>query len=159
MHIFPCYSDSVQKCIQKGTAENQPLPFCVAGKELSKLTKPTPQMHAAARLLARGLGVKEVAARVRRREETILEWMENPAFMRLYRQRVLQSQVLHYARAVERIGEMLEDENPSVVQRAAHEALEQFEAAAMRQEANELVVRVEGMPEIGMPEVSHEQKH
>lgn len=108
-------------------------------------------MHKAARLMARGMSVKEVAARMRRREETILEWMENPVFMRLYRQRVLQSQVMHYARAVERIGEMLEDENPSVVQRAAHEALEQFESAAMRADGGEVVVRVEGMPELGMP--------
>lgn len=120
---------------------------------MSKLTQSTPQMHKAARLMARGMSVKEVAARMRRREETILEWMESPVFMRLYRQRVLQSQVMHYARAVERIGEMLEDENPSVVQRAAHEALEQFESAAMRADGGEVVVRVEGMPELGMPEV------
>jgi len=121
---------------------------------VSKLTQSTPQMHKAARLMARGMSVKEVAARMRRREETILEWMESPVFMRLYRQRVLQSQVMHYARAVERIGEMLEDENPSVVQRAAHEALEQIESAAMRADGGEGVVRVEGMPELGMPEVS-----
>lgn len=108
-------------------------------------------MQEAARLLAMGLSVREVALRVRRTEDTILGWMDDPAFMDHYRQRVLQSQVVNYARAVERIGAMLEDENPSVVQRAAHEALEQFEDAAMRAGAQELRILVEGMPDIGMP--------
>ena len=108
-------------------------------------------MQEAARLLAMGLSVREVALRVRRTEHTILGWMDDPSFMDHYRQRVLQSQVVNYARAVERIGAMLEDENPSVVQRAAHEALEQFEDAAMRAGAQELRILVEGMPDIGMP--------
>ena len=123
--------------------------------QTAKLTKP---MQTAARHLARGLSVQETAHRVRRTEETILSWMSDPDFMEQYRRRILQSQIVNYARAVERIGAMLEDENPAVVQRAAHEALEQFEDAAMRMSGQELHIRVEGMPEIGMPpEVDHEK--
>ena len=114
-----------------------------------KLTK---QMQEAARLLAMGLSVREVAARVKRTEATIIGWMRDPEVMKHYQERVLQSQVVHYARAVERIGQMMEDENPTVVQRAAHEALEQFEDAAFRLGGQEMLVRVEGMPSIGMPE-------
>jgi len=115
-----------------------------------KLTK---QMQEAARLLALGLSTQEVALRVKRTEATIVDWMRDPLVMQHYQERVLQSQVVQYARAVERIGQMMEDENPSVVQRAAHEALEQFENAAFRMGSQEMLVRVEGMPEIGMPEV------
>ena len=127
-------------------------------KELISTAKLTKPMQSAARHLARGLSIQETAQRVRRTEETILGWMSDAAFMEHYRQRVLQSQVVNYARAVARIGAMLEDENPTVVQRAAHEALEQFEDAAMRMTGQQLCVRVEGMPDIGMPpEVTDEQ--
>lgn len=128
------------------------------GKELMKTAKLTKKMQEAARLLAMGLSVREVALRVRRTENTILGWMNESLFMDHYRQRVLQSQVVNYARAVERIGAMLEDENPSVVQRAAHEALEQFEDAAMRAGAQEMRILVEGMPDIGMPPEVDDEK-
>ena len=119
----------------------------------------TRQMREVARLLALGLSVREIALRVNRREEVILGWMRDPAVMQLFQERVLQSQVVQYARAVERIGQMLEDESPAVAQRAAHEALEQFEDAAMRMSGREMLVRVEGMPAIGMPGAeSHESK-
>jgi len=121
-----------------------------------KLTK---QMQEAARLLALGLSTQEVALRVKRTEATIVDWMRDPLVMQHYQERVLQSQVVQYARAVERIGQMLEDESPAVAQRAAHEALEQFEDAAMRMSGREMLVRVEGMPAIGMPGAeSHEPK-
>lgn len=119
----------------------------------------TRQMREVARLLALGLSVREIALRVNRKEEVILGWMRDPAVMQLFQERVLQSQVVQYARAVERIGQMLEDESPAVAQRAAHEALEQFEDAAMRMSGREMLVRVEGMPAIGMPGAeSHEPK-
>lgn len=141
----------------RGMAE-RPFPFCMPGKELMKTAKLTKKMQEAARLLAMGLSVREVALRVRRTENTILGWMDESLFMDHYRQRVLQSQVVNYARAVERIGAMLEDENPSVVQRAAHEALEQFEDAAMRAGAQEMRILVEGMPDIGMPPEVDDEK-
>ena len=120
-----------------------------------KLTK---QMQEAARLLALGLSTQEVALRVKRTEATIVDWMRDPLVMQHYQERVLQSQVVQYARAVERIGAMLEDENPTVVQRAAHEALEQFEDAAMRMSGQEMTIKVEGMPEIGMPPEVDDEK-
>lgn len=46
---------------------------------------------------------------------------------------------------------MMGDENPSVAQRAVHEALDQFEDAASQLGGRELVVRIEGGPSIGMP--------
>ena len=115
-------------------------------------------MRTAARLLADGMSVAEIARRLRRTEDTLLGWMQEAAFMDHYRQRVWQRQVVGYAKAVERIGAMLEDENASVVQRAAHEALEQFEDAALRTSGHELRVRVEGMPELGMPPEVDDEK-
>ena len=132
-------------------AEKSAVPFLLRGKELRRTAKLTKLMRTAAHHLARGLSVQETARRVRRTEETILGWMSDPDFMEQYRRRILQSQIVNYARAVERIGAMLEDENPTVVQRAAHEALEQFEDAAMRMSGQEMTIKVEGMPEIGMP--------
>ena len=113
--------------------------------------KLTRQMRETARLLAGGMSPADVARQIRRTEETVLEWMHDPGVMRLFQDRVLQKQVVSYARAVERIGAMLEDDSPAVVQRAAHEALEQFESAALRMNGQEVRVRLEGAPEIGMP--------
>lgn len=134
------------------------VPFLLCRKERIKTSKLTKPMRMAAHHLARGLSVSETARRVRRTEETILSWMGDPDFMEQYRRRILQSQIVNYARAVERIGAMLEDENPTVVQRAAHEALEQFEDAAMRMSGQAMTIKVEGMPEIGMPPEVDDEK-
>ena len=113
-----------------------------------KLTK---GMKKAAQLLAEGRGVYEVAHDVGCNVETLYEWMRDPRVMELYQEGVLRTKVMSYAKAVTSVQRMMGDENPTVAQRAVHEALDQFGDAASQLSGRELVVRVEGMPDIGMP--------
>ena len=120
-----------------------------------KLTK---GMKKAAQLLADGRGVYEVAHDVGCNVETLYEWMRDPRVMEMYQEGVLRTKVMSYARAVTSVQRMMGDENPTVAQRAVHEALDQFGDAASQLSGRELVVRVEGMLDIGMPpEVGHEE--
>ena len=90
--------------------------------------------------------------------ETLYEWMRDPRVMELYQEGVLRTKVMSYAKAVTSVQRMMGDENPTVAQRAVHEALDQFGDAASQLSGRELVVRVEGMPDIGMPpEVGYEK--
>jgi len=110
----------------------------------------------AARLLAAGKNLTETAQTLGVHEETVLEWMNDPDVMDLFRRRLMQNQTEHYARAVERIGEMMEDDNAAVAHRAAKEALSKFERTVFWEDEDarpqEIQVIVKGMPEIGMPE-------
>lgn len=120
-----------------------------------KLTK---GMKLAAQLLAEGKSIYEVAHQTDCKVETVYEWMRDPRVMELYQEGVLRSKVMSYAKAVSSVERMMGDENLSVAQRAVHEALDQFADAAAQLGGRELVVRVEGMPAIGMPpEESHEE--
>lgn len=109
----------------------------------------------AATLLAEGFGIGEVARQTGCSEEAVLGWLRDPAVMALYREKVDGCKVVSYARAVRRIAGQMEDENPMVVLRAAKEALEKFESAAQGADGG-LIVRVEGMPALGMPSMDEE---
>ena len=118
---------------------------------MKKLTRP---MKEAARLLAEGKSLQEIALNVKHTEETVLDWMADPQVMALCRKWLTQSQVVHYARAVERIGGMIENESDAVAHRAAREALSKFEKTVFTSGdgPRTIEVHVTGMPEIGMPE-------
>ena len=105
----------------------------------------------AAELLAQGLTAQQAALRLGCAEEDIYGWMSEPEVMEQYRKCVLRREVIGYAKAVERITGQMDDENPTVSLRAAKEALDRFGESAMQLGGREVVVRVEGMPTIGMP--------
>lgn len=114
----------------------------------NRLTK---RQKEAARMLSEGASEWETAGHVGCSLSTLHGWMRDARFMALYQEGVLRTKVMSYARAVQSVQRMMGDENPSVAQRAVHEALDQFEDAASQLGGRELVVRVEGGPEIGMP--------
>lgn len=54
--------------------------------------------------------------------------------------------------AVNRLAIQVDSENDSVAQRAAKELIDLFAQDVMQEDDREIVVRIEGLPEIGMPE-------
>lgn len=114
-------------------------------------TKLTRRQREAARLLSEGASEWETAGQVGCSLTTLHGWMRDAQFMEWYQEGVLRTKVMSYARAVQSVQRMMGDENPSVAQRAVHEALDQFEDAASQLGGRELVVRIEGGPSIGMP--------
>lgn len=60
--------------------------------------------------------------------------------------------------AVDKLVDQVTSENDSVAQRAAKELIDLFADAVMKADETEIVVRVEGMPELGMPDAPEEAK-
>jgi len=60
--------------------------------------------------------------------------------------------------AVNRLAIQVDSENDAVAQRAAKELIDLFARDVMQEEEREIVIRIEGMPEIGMPDAPGEAK-
>lgn len=73
-----------------------------------------------------------------------------------HREAVLKKAGPSFVSAVDRLVDQVASENDSVAQRAAKELIDLFADAVMKEEDREVVVRVEGMPELGMPDAPEE---
>jgi len=72
--------------------------------------------------------------------------------MQTHREAVLKMAGPQFRGAVDKLASQMESENESVSQRAAKELIDLFADAVMKEEEREIVVRIEGMPELGMPD-------
>lgn len=69
-----------------------------------------------------------------------------------HREAVMKMAGPQFRGAVDKLASQMESENESVSQRAAKELIDLFADAVMKEEDREIVVRIEGMPELGMPD-------
>lgn len=76
--------------------------------------------------------------------------------MDTHREAVLKMAGPNFRGAVDKLVRQMESENESVSQRAAKELIDLFADAVMKDSDREIVVRIEGMPELGMPEPPRE---
>ena len=72
--------------------------------------------------------------------------------MQAHREAVMKMAGPQFLGAVDKLASQMESENESVSQRAAKELIDLFADAVMKEEEREIVVRIEGMPEMGMPD-------
>ena len=72
--------------------------------------------------------------------------------MQTHREAVMKMAGPQFLGAVDKLASQMESENESVSQRAAKELIDLFADAVMKEDDREIVVRIEGMPEIGMPD-------
>ena len=73
-----------------------------------------------------------------------------------HRETVLKKAGPSFVSAVDKLVDQVGSENDSVAQRAAKELIDLFADAVMKEDEREIVVRVEGMPELGMPDAPEE---
>lgn len=73
-----------------------------------------------------------------------------------HREAVLQKAGPGLVSAVDKLIGQMESESEAVSQRAAKEIIDLFSDAVMKEEEREIVVRVVGMPDIGMPDAPGE---
>ena len=119
-------------------------------------TKVTDEMLEAAGLLAEGKSAREVAKALGRAESTIRSWMKNEEIRGAYREAILRTALVSYARAVRKLSDQVDADNEAVAQRAAKDLIDRFGDVIMQERDREIVVRVVGAPEIGMPEEPEE---
>lgn len=114
------------------------------------------EMLEAAGLLAEGKSAGEVARRLGRSESTIRRWMRDESAREAYREAILRTALVSYARAVRKLSDQVEADNEAVAQRAAKDLIDRFGDVIMQERDREVVVRVVGAPEVGMPEEPEE---
>lgn len=120
----------------------------------------------AARLMAEGKTLDEIALicwdvtdgaghlderKKRNALKTLRLWKKKPEFTELYRALLREMAMPAYGKALNRITQQIDDPNPWIAQGAAREALTRFGPAIMGENENEIVIKVEGMPVLGMP--------
>ena len=78
--------------------------------------------------------------------------MKNEAIREAYREAILRTALVSYARAIRKLSDQVDADNEAVAQRAAKDLIDRFGDVIMQERDREIVVRVVGAPEIGMPE-------
>ena len=121
----------------------------------------------AARLLAEGFTPAEIASAVfnvttpeggvdKKKLESALsqvrKWRKEPEFISLYRDTLREMTEPACGKAVQKITEQIDDENPWIAQNAAREVLTRFLPVVMGEDDKTITIKVEGMPELGTPE-------
>ena len=114
------------------------------------------EMLEAAALLAEGKSASEVARQLGRAESTIRRWMKDDAIREAYREAILRTALVSYARAIRKLSDQVDADNEAVAQRAAKDLIDRFGDVIMQEREREIVVRVIGAPEIGMPDEAEE---
>ncbi len=110
------------------------------------------EMLEAAALLAEGKSAGEVARQLGRAESTIRRWMKDEAIREAYREAILRTALVSYARAIRKLSDQVDADNEAVAQRAAKDLIDRFGDVIMQERDREIVVRVVGAPEMGMPD-------
>ena len=122
-----------------------------------KEKKVKPEMLEAAALMAEGKSAKEVAAKLGRSETTVRRWMHDETVRSAYREAILRTALVSYARAIKKLSDQVDADNEAVAQRAAKDLIDRFGDVIMQERDREVVVRVIGAPDIGMPEEPQEE--
>lgn len=115
------------------------------------------EMLEAAGLLAEGKSAGEAARLLGRAESTIRRWMKDETVRDAYREAILRTALVSYARAIKKLSDQVDADNEAVAQRAAKDLIDRFGDVIMQEREREVVVRVIGAPEIGMPEEPQEE--
>ena len=115
------------------------------------------EMLEAAGLLAEGKSAGEVARQLGRAECTIRRWLKDESIREAYREAILRTALVSYARAIRKLSDQVDAENEAVAQRAAKDLIDRFGDVIMQEQDREIVVRVVGAPEMGMPDPPEEE--
>ena len=115
------------------------------------------EMLEAAALLAEGKSAGEVSRILGCAESTVRRWMKDDSTREAYREAILRTALVSYARAIRKLSDQVDADNEAVAQRAAKDIIDRFGDAIMQERDREVVVRVVGAPEIGMPEEPQEE--
>ena len=102
-------------------------------------------------MVAHGASFREAAETLHVGLGTISKWFNEPEVQEEYRQRVRGAAFGIYSKAVQVLMEQLDHGNPWVRQGAARELLGRFGDQATGIDSREVLIRVEGAPDIGLP--------
>lgn len=126
-------------------------------------SKLTAQALQAAQLMADGHKIKDIITAVfgvtyesdnaawQRGRRKLAKWQDDPAWQEAYNNCVRRAVAPLVGRAVSRIDKQIDDDNPWIAQGAAREVLSRFGSGIMGEDDKSITIKVEGMPQIGVP--------
>lgn len=128
----------------------------------------TKQMAHAASLLAEGKdvnfiihvcfdllaadGVSEDPKKVYNAKKRLKAWQNDAVFQSYYRDLIRSVMMPAYSRAVNRLNTQIDDPNQWIAQGAAREVITRFGPDIMGQSDQTVTVKIEGMPDLGVPD-------
>ena len=102
-------------------------------------------------MIAAGEKIKDIADVLGCAPTTVSKWLKEPDVLAIYREKLNQFSFEHYARAIKILATQLESNSPWVAQGAAREIVNRLHDAVTGEASKEVVIRIEGMPDIGLP--------
>ena len=87
-----------------------------------------------------------------RAAKTLNRWKKLNGFQECFRAEVRNMGMPIISKAIQRLVRQLDSENEWIVNKAANDLISKYMPHVMGEDSNEVVIRVEGMPEIGIPE-------
>ena len=125
--------------------------------------KLTAQALQAAQLMADGHKIKDIITAIfgvtyesdnaawQRGRRKLAKWQDDPAWQAAYNCCVRRAVTPLVGRAVRKIDEQIDDDNPWIAQGAAREVLSRFGGSVLGEDDKSITIKVEGMPIIGVP--------
>lgn len=105
----------------------------------------------AADKVASGEPLCKVAQEAGVSETTMRKWLGEPQVVERYRDKLNKEGFSHYGKAMAVLIAQLEDKSPWIRQGAARELLNRLGDAVTGVDSREVIIRLEGAPEIGLP--------
>lgn len=90
--------------------------------------------------------------RAKRAKGEITKMMKDPDFKEIYRQEMLSLAAPKYSRAMHKLEEQLDSNQPWLVNKAANDLINQYKAYVVGDDDKSLTIKVEGMPDLGTPD-------
>jgi len=130
----------------------------------------TRQQMQAVRLISDGLSTKEVARlvfdvrddtnpaindekKIQRGMEKIRRWMRDPKVMEAYRAVLREAMMPAMGKASAKLVQQIDNGNDWLANKAANDVLTRFGPLVLGEEEKQITVKVEGMPELGAPQL------
>lgn len=107
---------------------------------------------AAVAMFAMGKKPDEIAAELSVSPATVRRWMKDPEISGEVNEMLREKAKYRVARALQVIEEHLDHPNPWVQQSAARMMLERFGGMVLTEGGDDNVIRIEGMPKLGVPD-------
>ena len=123
----------------------------MAGRAKGSLIKKE-AAQAAVALFAMGKSPDEIASELSVSTSTVRRWMKDPEISGEVNELIREKSKYRVARALQVIEEQLRHPNPWVAQSAARIILDRFGGAVLEEGSNDNVIRIEGMPKLGVPD-------
>ena len=106
----------------------------------------------AAALLAAGMHIKDIAARLEVTPSKVSAWIKREDFQQHYRQILQSAGLRQYAKAINVLENQLDSKSEWIAQGAARDLANRFEKAVAGIDSNKITVTLAGMPELGTPD-------